>query len=896
MHLLRLRFLLARLHVESLASAAALSIRHVRKRLQSLPTTLTATYEEAMSRIEAQESDHRSIALKTLAWVSYASRSLSLQELQHALAIEPGDQELDEELLMDGQSITALCAGLVVIDHASNTVALVHYTTKKYFESIRESRFPGFHATITMSCATYLALDALKSASISRIVREFPLACYAAQYMGDHARQHPEETLESSVLEVICSLLSHPAKRKPLLSLLDSLNLIRSGFYSVEPLDSSTEEAAAEVIQSPHQSPDGSEALAGYNAQADRNNSETTDDSGNRVESALSKASTVCESINADLTDITHAEEPTSHDWGHGGEVKCEPERLPEVTALHLAASMGLAKVASMLLKEVPNIDAVDESGKTALAVAMDRGFEKAVEFLVNSGACVDLQSDHGQSVFLLMVESDWQRVAEIVATQARRAVCLLEPCPARSRLQLLLAAYFGEEEAIRSLFDSNKLALDDRDSKIGAIALFLAVEREKPVIAGMLLDAGTNVDSKDSTGQTSLHRATRRGSISVMRLLLDYGAEVDCKNDDGRTAWSANARLQKKSLLDVLLNAGANPSTQGHQGVSELYDAATAGETEYVKFLLESGTDPSIKTQFRWAPLHWAAYYGHLECVKLLIDAGAQLSPVSDQDATPLDLALRANQINIVHLLTRAGAKESRDVEPSYPDISLQNVEAESGWVDIHKGRPVEDFNDLPANTKLSLLFDKPVQQGMLVGQFIYPSNSIKPEGHIYQISHALGTATSCIHIRHAQRRADMVEYPLPLEAFDADDIMYEIIRTSLDYQRLELRGRDQTALEGRVTMHRDWTGGWKVRQEHASKSEYLFRTTPDWSKAKEEGCRWMTEDGNLLARTGVEGVTPTLCFELGLANEMQDILVSCWAAKLWSETVASRRDSASS
>ena len=67
-----------------------------------------------------------------------------------------------------------------------------------------------------------------------------------------------------------------------------------------------------------------------------------------------------------------------------------------EVTALYLTTSIGLAKVASMILKETPNIDAVDETGKTVLAVAIERGFEKAVEFLANSGARVDLHEPHG--------------------------------------------------------------------------------------------------------------------------------------------------------------------------------------------------------------------------------------------------------------------------------------------------------------------------------------------------------------------------------------------------------------------------------------------------------------------------------------------------------------------
>lgn len=133
--------------------------------------TLVATYDEAMQRIMSQDSEHKDIAFKTLAWISYAFRSLSLRELQHALAIEPEDPELDEELIMDGRSITALCAGLVTIDPGTDAVNLVHYTARKYFEDKREVYFPGFHGNITLSCATYLTMPALHNATIWKIVK-----------------------------------------------------------------------------------------------------------------------------------------------------------------------------------------------------------------------------------------------------------------------------------------------------------------------------------------------------------------------------------------------------------------------------------------------------------------------------------------------------------------------------------------------------------------------------------------------------------------------------------------------------------------------------------------------------------------------------------------------------
>ena len=584
--------------MESLASAAGLSIRHVRKKLQTLPTTLTGTYNEAMQRIENQEPDHKSIAFKTLAWISYAFRSLSLKELQHALAIEPGDTALDEELIMNGQSITSLCADLVIVDQRTNAVNLVHYTTKNYFEEFRDIYFPSFHASITLSCATYLTLPVLKDATTSKLVHHYPLACYAAQYMGDHARQTPEDALEPSVLEAICQLLSHPDKRKPLLSLIDGLDLIRSGFYSI---GSAVSEAAANMTNDSADS--GLQAMFGAAlglSEDELQLSSLEGPSGSGTEQAsedvtADAASTVTRG--SSHTRVRSQDSEFSMSEATTWESTIKASRIPEVTALHLAASMGLAKVASMLLKETPNIDAVDETGKTALAVAMERGFEKAVEFLVTSGACVNLRHEHGRAVLLLVTERDWHNAGEIIAAKALAEVTEDPAAVVQDPLYLLLAAYHGDVEKARHLTKAVDFALTSQDSTIEEMALFLAVERGHSEVVQILLEAGVNVNAKDNVSQTPLHRATRRENEALIRLLLKYGAAVDCKDDDGRTPWSANARSLNAHILGILLEAGADPSTKGLQEVSELYTAAKNGETEFVGFMLKSGTDPSIKT-----------------------------------------------------------------------------------------------------------------------------------------------------------------------------------------------------------------------------------------------------------------------------------------------------------
>jgi len=480
--ILFVRFLLARLHVESLASAAALSVKHVRTKLQRLPTTLTATYDDAMLRIQNQEPDRERLAFKTLAWVSYAFRSLSLRELQHALAIEPGDTELDEELMIDGQSITALCAGLVVVDQGTNQVTLVHCSTKHYFAEIRHVRFPYFHASITLSCATYLTLKALVNASIWDMVQKFPLACYAAQYMGDHARQNPEDALEPSILETICQLLSHPDKRKPLLALLDGLDLIRSGFYS-----SSMPASRIRSMSGTYESMEGeigslfetNLSIAEKLSLADLENPFV--DSGDvSVKDRSSSVSTMTKVDTESSTQSGAIEFEHSVLEIDSWETKIRASRIPEVTALHLAASMGLAKVASMLLKQTPNFDAVDETGKTALAVAIERGFEKAVEFLVNSGACVDLRLHHGQAVLLLVTERNWNDVGEIIVQRAHSTIGEENSPIVQDQLRFLIGVYNNSGKEVQLLVDDCKLDLKDRDLSIGQMALFLAVERER--------------------------------------------------------------------------------------------------------------------------------------------------------------------------------------------------------------------------------------------------------------------------------------------------------------------------------------------------------------------------------------------------------------------------------
>jgi hypothetical protein len=99
--------------------------QHVRRVLEDLPQEVNATYDQTMKRIEGQVESHRELAEQILSWITYARRPLSLEELQHALAVSPGMTEMNPDAVVDEMILTSVCAGLVLVDGESNVIRLV---------------------------------------------------------------------------------------------------------------------------------------------------------------------------------------------------------------------------------------------------------------------------------------------------------------------------------------------------------------------------------------------------------------------------------------------------------------------------------------------------------------------------------------------------------------------------------------------------------------------------------------------------------------------------------------------------------------------------------------------------------------------------------------------------
>jgi hypothetical protein len=135
---------------------------------------LDSAYNKTKERIEGQQPSIRELAKQALLWITCAKRTQIALELRHAVAVEIGESELNEENLPEIEDIVSECAGLVTVDKKSDIIRLVHYTTQEYLQThmfwLNPQKDPAMlqnndaamadaQKYITIICVTYLLLD-----------------------------------------------------------------------------------------------------------------------------------------------------------------------------------------------------------------------------------------------------------------------------------------------------------------------------------------------------------------------------------------------------------------------------------------------------------------------------------------------------------------------------------------------------------------------------------------------------------------------------------------------------------------------------------------------------------------------------------------------------------------
>lgn len=143
-------------------------------------------------------------------WVMLAQRPLSCAEIEHAVSIESGSQDIDEDDLVPTVDLAALCAGLVVIDQ-DDRFDFSHQTVSEYLSRKYQNDLDGQRKSVADACIMYLMYDAFSKGTCSDLAEfqvrlwRYPLYIYCSEYFYDQMDGGPTADQKEIVLRFFSS-------------------------------------------------------------------------------------------------------------------------------------------------------------------------------------------------------------------------------------------------------------------------------------------------------------------------------------------------------------------------------------------------------------------------------------------------------------------------------------------------------------------------------------------------------------------------------------------------------------------------------------------------------------------------------------------------------------------
>ncbi|KAF2714347.1 ankyrin, partial [Pleomassaria siparia CBS 279.74] len=170
-------FLWVNLQLDSLCQASKRrKDRAVETALETLPQGLPDTYVRILERIEGQSPDMKDLALNCLAWIIYARRPLSIEELQVALAVAVDSKcTAEEDLQLDSPRVILEACGNL-LEEVDYTIRPIHYTVQEFLttavkglsqQAMRMQLLDSnsMHRQLSSTCLAYIHLVPFDSPS-----------------------------------------------------------------------------------------------------------------------------------------------------------------------------------------------------------------------------------------------------------------------------------------------------------------------------------------------------------------------------------------------------------------------------------------------------------------------------------------------------------------------------------------------------------------------------------------------------------------------------------------------------------------------------------------------------------------------------------------------------------
>ena len=349
----------------------------------------------------------------------------------------------------------------------------------------------------------------------------------------------------------------------------------------------------------------------------------------------------------------------------------------------------------------------------------------------------------------------------------------------------LSLAVYHGHTDVVRYLAGLKEVELDHANNH-GQTALRVAVEHKRADLVEVLIDAGAEIEARDSKGRSPLSVAAYLGQLVIVKQLVRAGAELGTVDAEGRTCLHIAASCRNTDMVRYLVGLpemGVNHVDTN--GCTALHAAAQRGYADVVQVLVDAQADIETRDNKGHSPLLSACAShsdsGQLVIVKQLIRAGADVSTVSRQRRTCLHLAASYGLPDIVRYLVGLPEVDVNHVDTN-GRTALHDASVDVVQVLVDVGADIEVRDNEGRSPLLSSTSDSYSGKLAIVKQLVEAGAGVR----------TLDTeGRTCLHLAVYYGHSDVVRYLAGLKEVELDHANNHgqtALRVAVEYKRADL------------------------------------------------------------------------------------------------------------
>jgi ankyrin repeat protein len=344
-------------------------------------------------------------------------------------------------------------------------------------------------------------------------------------------------------------------------------------------------------------------------------------------------------------------------------------KNLAGENAMMMAAKKGSIPVCDYLLKKGITVDAQNNKGETALFYALGDASRPAFDFLVKNGANINHKSLDGNTL-------------------------------------LLKAAMADQSQAMTYLISSG--ADLKHENKRGNTAFYYVVSNARGFssngyeIQNTFLQAGADINTKGSSGETLLFKVIEKGDFERVKKLIALGADPNTQDNKGE-----RPSCREGKIIKFLIEKGADINATDDWDDTYMCTAIKQNDLELAYFLVERGIDLNKRCYFDEQAIIKAVKAQNITLVKFLAENGADVNAVGYFKKNVMDYAQKeGNQEIIAYLRSRGAMTKDERNEQYEATMKLQS--------DIKAALIAEDLESiifLMSQHDVIILQDKVVQ-----------------------------------------------------------------------------------------------------------------------------------------------------------------------------------------